>query len=402
MKTIDEINWKGKKALIRVDFNVPLDDQHRILDHTRIEGAMPTLEHILDQQGSIILMSHLGRPKGKYDEDLSLKHVVQELEKRLNRSVKFAPDCIGKEAQDKARHLKNGEVLLLENLRFHAGEREGSAAFAGELASLGDAYVNDAFGASHRRHASITEVPKYFREKFGGELLELEMEKIDLLLEKPKAPVTIILGGAKITDKIGTIEALLDKANYILIGGGMAYTFIKAQEGQIGKSLVDENQLEVARWLLNKSKRSKARIVLPVDSVISKSAEDPKTRVVASREIEDDFMGGDIGPETRRIFTEIIARSNTIFWNGPLGIFEKEHFQEGTQTIAQAIADATGRDAYTLVGGGDTTASITRFFLQGSFWHVSTGGGALLEYMEKRELPGIDAVSVPSETVLFS
>lgn len=399
MKTIDETNWKGKKALIRVDFNVPLDNQHRVMDHTRIEGAMPTLEHVLDQQGSIILMSHLGRPKGEYDENMSLKHLVPELERRLNKSVKFASDCIGKDAHDKARHLKNGEVLLLENLRFHAGEREGSATFAGELASLGDAYINDAFGASHRRHASITEVPKYFKEKFGGELLELEMEKIDLLLEKPKAPVTIVLGGAKISDKIGTIEALLDKADHILIGGGMAYTFIKAQEGNIGNSLVEEDKVDVARWLLNKSKRSKARIILPMDSVISKNTDDGNTKVVASREIADGFMGGDIGPETRRIFTDIIGESNTIFWNGPLGIFEKEHFHEGTRTIAQAIADATGRDAYTMIGGGDTTASITRFFLQGAFWHVSTGGGALLEYLEKRELPGIEAISVRSEMI---
>lgn len=400
MRTIDETNWKGKKALIRVDFNVPLDDQHRIMDVTRIEAAMPTLEHILEQNGAIILMSHLGRPEGKYNEDLSLKHLVPELKKRLNREVKFAPDCRGKEAQDSARHLKNGEVLLLENLRFHSEEKEGDAQFSRELASLGDAYVNDAFGACHRTDASITEVPKYFKEKFGGQLLELEMEKIDLLLEKPKSPVTVVLGGAKVSDKINTIEALLEKADNILIGGGMAYTFIKAQEGNIGDSLIEEDKVQVAKLLLNRSKRHNVRIYLPEDSVVAKDINDSEsTKIVQSKNIEQGYMGCDIGPEARKTFKEVIAESNTIFWNGPMGIFEKEAFQEGTKEIAEAIADATERDAYTMAGGGDTAVAITKFFVQGSFWHVSTGGGALLEYLEKRELPGIEAISVRSEMI---
>lgn len=400
MNTIDQTNWKGKKALIRVDLNVPLNGQHRIMDHTRIEGTMPTIEHILEQDGAVILMSHLGRPEGAYHEDFSLKHLIPELEKRLNREVKFAPDCIGKEAQDLARHLRNGEVLLLENLRFHREEQEGNPMFAGALASLGDMYVNDAFGVCHRAHASITEVPKYFHEKFVGELIDLELEKIDLLLEKPKAPVTVVLGGAKIADKIEMIDALIDKADQILIGGAMAYTFIKAQEGDVGDSLVEEDKLKEARWLLNKARRHRTTIVLPEDSIISGDLSGTRdTAISESRSIEKGMRGCDIGPRARKNFTEIIDESGTIIWNGPMGVFENEACEEGTKDIAQAIADATNRDAYTLVGGGDTTAAITKFFLQGSYWHVSTGGGSLLAYMKDKALPGLHALEVTNEYV---
>lgn len=399
MKTIDETNWKGKKALIRVDFNVPLDKSNRVLDATRIEATMPTLEHILEQNGSLILMSHMGRPKGSYNEALSLRHIIPELEKRLSREVQFSSDCVGKEARDKARHLKNGEVLLLENLRFHPEETSADAQFASELASLGDIYVNDAFGACHRRHASVTEVPKYFREKYGGQLLELEMERLDLLVEKPQSPVTVILGGAKVIDKIGTIGAMLEKADNILIGGAMAYSFIKAQGGEVGDSPVQVDQVETARWLLNRSKRHRARIYLPEDSVVEDTNHPGSTKVVSSKEIEPGYSGGDIGPGARKTFRDIITASQTIFWNGPMGIFEKEPFQEGTREIAEAIADATEDGAYSVAGGGDTSAAITRFFLQGVFHHVSTGGGALLEYIQKGELPGIEAVSVRKEMI---
>lgn len=400
MNTIDQTNWKGKKALIRVDLNVPMNGQNRIQDYTRIEGTMPTIEHILEQDGAVILMSHMGRPEGKYDEALSLKHLVPELEKRLNREVKFAPDCIGKEAQDLARHLKNGEVLLLENLRFHREEQEANPQFAAALASLGDEYVNDAFGASHRVHASVTEVPKYFHEKFAGELIDFELEKIDLLLQKPKEPVTIVLGGSKITDKIEMIDALLDKASHILIGGAMAYTFIKAQEREVGDSAVEEDKLKDARWLLNKAKRNKTTIVLPEDSVVTGDISGTvETKVADSGNIEKGMKGCDIGPKARETFSQIIAQSGTVIWNGPMGIFEKEGCEEGTKVIAQAIADATDRDAYTMVGGGDTTSAVTKFFLQGSYWHISTGGGALLAYLKARALPGLHALDVSKDFV---
>jgi len=390
-------NFAGQKALIRVDFNVPLDKQTlAITDDTRMTAAIPTIKKILADGGSVILMSHLGRPKGGPEDKYSLKHIVKHLSDLLGGvTVFFADDCIGTQAGMTAEMLRPGEVLLLENLRFYKEEEKGDEAFAEKLSKLGDVYVNDAFGTAHRAHASTAVIAKYFDsdKKMFGLLMESEVASAEKVLHQSEKPFTAIIGGAKVSDKILIIENLLERATDIIIGGGMAYTFMKARGGKIGNSLCEEDRLETAVELLKKALEKNVSIHLPEDSVIAdKFAADAETKVAQSDAIPDGWMGLDIGPKACGIFSEILRRSKTILWNGPMGVFEMEKFQAGTKSIAVAVAEATGNGAFSLVGGGDSVAAVNQFGFTDKVSYVSTGGGAMLEYFEGKELPGIAAI----------
>lgn len=393
VKNMDNLDFKGKKALVRVDFNVPLDDHLNVSDDSRISGAIPTIEKILKDGGSVILMSHLGRPKDGPTDKYSLRHVINALQKLVGHSVKFAPDCIGLEAVQLASGLKPGEILLLENLRFYKEEEKGDEEFAKKLAALGDVYVNDAFGTAHRAHASTAVIAKFFDTKVSGYLMQSELENADKVLENPERPYTAIMGGAKISDKILIIERLLDKVDNLIIGGGMSYTFAKAQGGTIGDSLCEEDKLDFVLELLEKAKAKGVKIILPEDSVTSKAfANDAEQNVANKGEIPDGWMGLDIGPKSREKFAEVIKASKTILWNGPMGVFEMDSFDKGTKAVADAVVEATKNGAFSLIGGGDSAAAVNKFGYGDKVSYVSTGGGALLEHMEGRVLPGVEAL----------
>ena len=393
MKTINDINFKGRKALIRVDFNVPLDKSFKVTDDNRIRATIPTLQKILADGGSCILMSHLGRPKEGPEEKYSLKHTLSTTEKLLGKPVQFAADCVGDEAKTKAKNLKPGEVLLLENLRFYKEEEKGDPAFAEKLASLGDVYVNDAFGTAHRAHASTTIVARYLKEKCAGLVMAAELENARKVLETAASPFTAIMGGAKISDKILIIERLLEKVDHLIIGGGMAYTFFKALGGNIGKSLVEADKLDLAKELIQKAKARGVELHLPIDSVIAdKFDAQAKTDVSNNNAIPDGWMGLDIGPQARSVFRKIVSESKTILWNGPMGVFEMDAFAEGTKDIAEAVVAATRKGGFSLIGGGDSAAAVAKFGFNDDVSYVSTGGGALLEYFEGKVLPGVQAL----------
>ncbi|MDX2304755.1 MAG: phosphoglycerate kinase [Microscillaceae bacterium] len=393
MKTIDDFNFSGRKAIVRVDFNVPLDENSNITDFTRIDAALPTIQKMLHDGGSVILMSHLGRPKDGPSEEFSLKHLVKSLSEKLNLEVKFAPDCVGPEAESMAANLQAGEVLLLENLRFHKGEEKGDKDFAQALAKLGDIYVNDAFGTAHRAHASTAVVAEYFQDKASGYVMQAELDNAEKVLGNPERPFTAIMGGAKISDKILVIERLLDQVDNLIIGGGMAYTFFKAQGGSIGKSLLEADKLDYALSLMEKAKEKGVNLVLPVDTITADAFDnDANTEVAENMNIREDYMGLDIGEKTRANFAEIILQSKTIMWNGPMGVFEMPNFEHGTVAIAQAVVQATQNGAFSLIGGGDSAAAINNLGFGDQVSYVSTGGGALLEYIEGKELPGVKAL----------
>jgi phosphoglycerate kinase len=403
LKTIDNINFSGKRALIRVDFNVPLDKQFNITDDSRIRGALPTIQKILKDGGSVVLMSHLGRPLKKLKEDgtidrnkFTLQHLVKRTSELLGKEVKFADDCIGEKAYALSSGLKAGEVLLLENLRFYKEEEKGDPGFAEKLAKHGDVYVNDAFGTAHRAHASTTIVANYFTEanKVFGYLMAEEVKNADKVLKNASKPFTAILGGAKVSDKILIIENLLQLADNILIGGGMAYTFFKAMGGKIGNSLVEDDKVQLALDLIEKAKAKGVNLMLPVDSIIGdKFDAAANSNTCNSNEIPDSWMGLDIGNNAIYDYTQVILASKTILWNGPMGVFEMEKFQNGTKAIAEAVASATQQGAFSLVGGGDSVAAIHQFGLADKVSYVSTGGGAMLEYFEGKQLPGIAAIT---------
>lgn len=395
MQTIGDYNFEGKRALIRVDFNVPLrGEKFQITDDTRIRAALPTIQHILEKGGSIVLMSHLGRPKLGPEVKYSLKHIVPHLSKLLGLTVQFATSCIGEEARAITSALQPGKVVLLENLRFFQHETAGDKTFAQNLTYHGDVYVNDAFGTAHRAHASTTIIAQFFpNDKMFGFLLEKEIKNVDLVLNSNKKPVTAIVGGAKVSSKITIIERLIEKVDYLIIGGGMAYTFIKAQGGKIGSSLVEDDYLDVALSILEKAKANNTEICLPTDTQVADSfSNDANSQVSAINEIPEGWMGLDIGAETAKEFCEIIKKSATILWNGPMGVFEMENFQQGTISVANAIVEATTKGAFSLIGGGDSVAAINKYKLADQVSYVSTGGGAMLEYLEGKELPGIAAI----------
>ncbi len=393
MKTLNDLSFSGKRALIRVDFNVPLDKSFNVTDDNRIRATIPTINKILKDGGSCILMSHLGRPKEGPVEKYSLKHTLVTTEKLLGRKVQFASDCIGEEAIAKAAALKPGEVLLLENLRFYKEEEKGDLAFAEKLSKLGDLYVNDAFGTAHRAHASTTIVAQFFKEKCAGYVMAAELENAQKVMDKAAKPFTAIMGGAKISDKLLIIERLLDKVNHLIIGGGMAYTFFKALGGNIGKSLVEEDKLDLAKDLIQKAKAKGVELHLPIDSVAGdKFDAAANTQIANNNAIPDGWMGLDIGPQARVVFSKVIEDSKTILWNGPMGVFEMEKFEGGTKAIAQAVVRATEKGAFSLIGGGDSAAAVAKFGLSEKVSYVSTGGGALLEYFEGKVLPGVRAL----------
>lgn len=396
MSTFASHNFDGEKVLIRVDFNVPLNDQFDITDDTRMTATIPTINKILADGGSVILMSHLGRPKDGPADKYSLQHLVKHLQQLLEGTrVSFAADCIGQEATDKAAALQPGEVLLLENLRFYKEEEKGDRAFAEKLSKLGDVYVNDAFGTAHRAHASTAVIADFFEtgKKMFGLLMEAEVISAEKVMHAAEKPFTAIIGGAKVSDKILIIENLLERATDIIIGGGMAYTFLKARGGNIGNSLCETDRLQTALEVLEKARQKNVSIHLPETSVIAdKFAADANTKDCPSDQIPDGWMGLDIGPKAIGIFSEVIRKSRTILWNGPMGVFEMEKFQEGTKAIAMAVAEATSNGAFSLVGGGDSVAAVNKFHLADKVSYVSTGGGAMLEYFEGKTLPGIAAI----------
>ncbi|OKL40295.1 phosphoglycerate kinase [Pontibacter flavimaris] len=394
MRTVDEYNFAGKKALVRVDFNVPLDREHRITDDTRIRAAVPTINKILSDGGAVILMSHLGRPKSGPEEKFSLRHLVPRLEQEFKTRVLFAPDCIGPEAAQLAQELQPGEILLLENLRFHKAEEKGDPEFAKELSTLGDVYVNDAFGTAHREHASTAVIARYFpNDKMMGFVMQAELENARRVLDNAERPYTAIMGGAKISDKILIIEKLLDRVDNLLIGGGMAYTFVKADGGNIGSSLVEEDKLDLANRLIKMAKEKGVNIMIPVDSVIADAfSNDANVDTKLSHHIPQNWMGLDIGPDAREQYAAVIANSRTILWNGPMGVFEMSNFSVGTEAVADAVVAATANGAYSLIGGGDSAAAVNKFGYADRVSYVSTGGGALLEYMEGKTLPGVAAL----------
>ncbi|MFN5381373.1 MAG: phosphoglycerate kinase [Bacteroidota bacterium] len=397
MKTIADYPFKGKRVLVRVDFNVPLDKQDfSVTDDSRIRGALPTINKILNDGGTVILMSHLGRPKGGPEDKYSLRHIVAHTSGLLQRHVKFVADCVGDTVKQTIDTLKPGDVLLLENLRFHPEEEKGDDAFARQLSSLGDVYVNDAFGTAHRAHASTAIIAKYFsaEDKMFGYLMAAEIENADKAIKNPQHPFTAIIGGAKVSDKILIMEQLLDKADYIIIGGGMAYTFFRALGGNVGNSLCEMERLETAKALLDKAKEKNVQIILPQDSVIADAFDNnANISISESSNIPDGWMGLDIGPKSIASFCDIILKSKTILWNGPMGVFEMSKFQHGTKAIAIAVAKATENGAYSLVGGGDSVAAVNQFGFNNKVSYVSTGGGAMLEFFEGKELPGIAAIT---------
>lgn len=394
-------SFKGLRALVRVDFNVPLDSEYNITDDTRMSSAIPTIKKIVNDGGSVVLMSHLGRPKEGPTDKYSLKHLVNHLKSLLNANetsttnVFFADDCVGEQAYVLANELKAGEVLLLENLRFYKEEEKGDEFFAEKLSKLGDVYVNDAFGTAHRAHASTAVIAKYFDadKKIFGLLMEGEVISVEKVLHHSEKPFVAIIGGAKVSDKILIIENLLERATDIIIGGGMAYTFLKARGGQIGNSLCEDDRLQTALDILEKAKQKNVMIHLPEDSIVAdKFAADAAIQVLSSDTIPSGWMGLDIGPKAVEIFSEVIQRSKTILWNGPMGVFEMEKFQNGTKSVALAVAAATAKGAFSLVGGGDSVAAVNQFKLADKVSYVSTGGGAMLEYFEGKLLPGIAAI----------
>ena len=416
MQSIDTYDFKGKKAIIRVDFNVPLNDQFVVTDDTRIRAAVPTIKKVLAEGGSVILMSHLGRPKKNPDPKFSLQHIIPTVEKNLGVKVQFADDCVGAEAVEKAAALKPGEVLLLENLRFYPEEegkprlgedatdeekkeakkvlKESQKEFTKKLASLADVYINDAFGTAHRAHASTALIAEYFpKDKMFGYIMENEIKAIDQVLESPTKPFTAIIGGSKVSSKITIIENLLKRVDNLIIGGGMTYTFIAANGGKIGSSLCEPDQFDVARKVEAKAKELGVKIYLATDSLCGdKFAEDANTLVCDSDDIPEGWMGLDAGPVAIDEFKKVVSESKTILWNGPVGVFEMEKFAAGTKAVAEAVADATAKGAFSLIGGGDSVAAINKFGLAKKVSYVSTGGGALLEYMEGIELPGVAAI----------
>lgn len=394
MNTVENFSFAGEKVLVRVDFNVPLDAEFRITDDSRITAALPTLKKILGDGGSVILMSHLGRPKEGPTQKYSLMHLVAHLSSLLGVTVGFADDCIGEAAVNKAAALKAGEVLLLENLRFYKEEEKGDVEFSKKLAQLGTFYVNDAFGTAHRAHASTAVMAQFFAgKKAFGYLMAKEVENANQVMKHPQRPFTAIVGGAKVSDKILIVENLLNVADHILIGGGMAYTFFKAQGGSIGNSLCEQDRLDTCLEILKKAEEKGVKIHLPMDSVLAdKFAADAQTQEMPSNSIPDGWMGLDIGAAARTAFTEVLMSSKTILWNGPMGVFEMEAFSKGTRTVAQAVADATVSGAFSLIGGGDSAAAVHQFGFEDKVSYVSTGGGALLEYFEGKSLPGIAAI----------
>lgn len=397
MSKFSEYNFASQKALIRVDFNVPIDKKtFEIKDDTRMKAAVPTINKILNDGGSVILMSHLGRPKDGPEDKSSLKHLLKHLSELLDgKEIQFADDCIGEDAKQKAAQLKPGEVLLLQNLRFYKEEEKGDEAFAEKLAKLGDVYVNDAFGTAHRAHASTAVIAKFFlkEKRMFGLLMESEIKAAEKILKNSEKPFTAIIGGAKVSDKILILENLLEKATDIIIGGGMAYTFFKAEGGHIGSSLCEDDRIETAKAIMAKAAEKNVCIHLPSDSIIAnKFASDANISSSMSTTIPDGWMGLDIGTMACNMFSKVIHNSKTILWNGPMGVFEMECFQHGTKTIAQAVADATENGAYSLVGGGDSVAAVNQFNCADKMSYVSTGGGAMLEFFEGKELPGIAAI----------
>ncbi|MGY4539751.1 phosphoglycerate kinase [Mucilaginibacter sp. UYNi724] len=395
MKTVDQISFNGKRALIRVDFNVPLDKDFNITDDNRMTAALPTIKKILKDGGAVILMSHLGRPKNGPTDEFSLKHIVPHLADLLGQQVEFADDCIGEDAIKKSKELEKGEVLLLENLRFYKEEEKGDKDFAEKLSKLGDVFVNDAFGTAHRAHASTAVIAQFFPDaKVFGYLMAAELNNAEKILNGAVKPFTAIMGGSKVSDKIELIEKLLDKVDNLIIGGGMAYTFAKADGGTIGTSLVEADKLELALSLVKKAKEKGVNLLLPVDNVIAdKFGNDANTDIAKTGEIPDNWMGLDIGPETVKLFSKVVEESKTILWNGPMGVFEMEKFLVGTKAIAEAVAKATDNGAFSLIGGGDSAAAVAKFDMTKDVSYVSTGGGALLEYMEGKELPGVKAIN---------
>ena len=395
MKTINDFNFSGKKALIRVDFNVPQNAEFQVTDNTRIVAAKPTIDKIINDGGAVILMTHLGRPKGKVNADFSLSKIVEEVSKVLGREVKFLENCVGELAEKAASKLKAGEVLLLENLRFHAEEEAGDVEFAKKLSNLADIYVNDAFGTAHRKHASTAVIADFFPEKkCFGLLMAKELEAIDKVLHSGEKPVTAILGGSKVSTKITIIENILPAVDNLIIGGGMAFTFIKAQGGSIGNSLVEDDKLDLAVEILEKAKKENVKVYIPVDVVVSKEFNNDAERMeVPANEIPDGWIGLDVGKKTQEINHEVIMNSKTILWNGPLGVFEMSNFAVGTQALGDSIAEATKQGAFSLVGGGDSVAFVKQFRYADKVSYVSTGGGAMLESLEGLELPGVAAIN---------
>jgi phosphoglycerate kinase len=393
MKTLSDFDFKNKKAIIRVDFNVPLDENFNVTDATRIEAAKPTIDAILAQGGSVILMSHLGRPKG-VEEKYSLKHILKTASEILGVEVQFATDSIGDSAKTAAKNLKPGEVLLLENLRFHAEEEAGDVAFAKELASLGDIYVNDAFGTAHRAHASTTIIAQFFpNDKTFGTLLAKEIESLNKVLKNSEKPVTAVLGGSKVSSKITVIENILDKVDHMIIGGGMTFTFVKALGGKVGDSICEDDKQELALEILRLAKEKGVQIHIPVDVIAADDfSNTANTKVVDVREIPDGWQGLDAGPKSLENFKKVILESKTILWNGPLGVFEMETFSKGTIALGDFIAEATKNGAFSLVGGGDSVAAVKQFGFEDKVSYVSTGGGAMLEMLEGKVLPGIAAI----------
>lgn len=393
MKTINDFNFKNKKALIRVDFNVPLNENFEVTDTTRIEAAKSTIIKVLEDGGSAVLMSHLGRPKG-VEEKYSLKHIVEKVGEIMGVQVQFVADCVGDKVNEAVNNLEHGQILLLENLRFHAEEKSGDVAFAEALSKAGDIYVNDAFGTAHRAHASTTIIAQFFPEtKCFGNLLAREIESIDKVLNNSEKPVLAVLGGAKVSSKITVIENILDKVDHIIIGGGMTFTFIKAQGGKIGNSLVEDNKMNLALEILEKAKAKNVQVHLPVDAVVADSfSNEANTKIVPVNEIPDGWMGLDAGEETISNFDTIVNQCKTILWNGPLGVFEMESFSKGTIGLGNSIDKATQNGAFSLVGGGDSVAAVKQFGFAKKVSYVSTGGGAMLETLEGKTLPGINAI----------
>lgn len=394
MITVDDFNFKNKKALIRVDFNVPLDGDFNVTDSNRIEAAKPTIIKILEDGGSVVLMSHLGRPKGERNSALSLSHICDKVSEIIGVEVKFVDDCVGVKAERAVAELENGEVLLLENLRFYAEEEKGDAAFAERLSHLGDIFVNDAFGTAHRAHASTTIVAGFFPDKkCFGYLLAKEIKAIDKVMKTGEKPVTAILGGAKVSSKITIIENILSKINHLIIGGGMTYTFIKAQGGKVGNSICEDDKMDLALSILKKAKEMGVQVHLPVDVIAADAfSNDANTKIVAVDNIPDGWQGLDAGPRTLEIFKEVILASKTILWNGPVGVFEMESFAKGTISVGNFIDEATKNGAFSLVGGGDSVAAVKQFGFEDKVSYVSTGGGAMLESLEGKSLPGIAAI----------
>ncbi|MDO6516161.1 phosphoglycerate kinase [Zobellia uliginosa] len=394
MKTVNDFNFENKKALIRVDFNVPLDEHFNVTDSNRIQAAKPTIIKVLEDGGSAVLMSHLGRPKGQSNPDLSLQHICSTVSDVIGVTVKFVADCVGEVAEKAVADLKPGEILLLENLRFHAEEEKGDEAFAEQLSKLGDIYINDAFGTAHRAHASTTIIAKFFpEEKCFGLLLAKEIEAIDKVMQTGEKPVLAILGGAKVSSKITIIENILDKVDHLIIGGGMTYTFIKAQGGHVGDSICEDDKMDLAMDILKQAKEKNVEVHIPVDVLAADDfSNDANTQIVDVTKIPDGWQGLDAGPKTLEIFKEVILKSKTILWNGPIGVFEMESFAKGTIAVGNFIDEATKNGAFSLVGGGDSVAAVKQFGFENKVSYVSTGGGAMLESLEGKTLPGIAAI----------